>query len=183
MTATQELLTNHFVGLQLVDTITFFKVGNVEALQFDTGKESTAIFSAVASGSNSDFQNIDELEPDDKPVNHLFQVRMGCFYNMEYAVKIPTGTSRFGIDTAKDIGFFDAELSPHLAPSKLSEFWLIKNFFPQVKATNNSATTLIPKLRWVGWKYEIYPVDNETQDKLKRGQLPYKHISIGGLRR
>ena len=154
----------------------FYKVKNVEPFQYDTGKESTAFFSAVASGSAAGFKNITELEPDDSPCNHLFWVTFGVEDGMEYKFKIPTGSARFGTDTTKDIGFVDNVMSPWFAPNEEFGFWLIKDYYPSIDANNIMSVPLVPKVRFIGVKYEIEAVTSPV------GNVPVKEITIGGVR-
>ena len=174
---------------------TFYKAVAREPFQYDTGTETTAHFSAVASGSTSGWTNITTLEPDDNP-RRLYQIRMGVAYSdavtgMKYQFKIPTGNDRFGLDVDKAIGFIDGNLSPFDAPTELFEFWLLHDYYPSINVTNNLSISLTPKLRFIGMKYDIPKVQElieqgkETVDiltKLKDGRIPYKTVILGGVR-
>ncbi|MDP2672034.1 MAG: hypothetical protein Q8O68_00805 [Candidatus Daviesbacteria bacterium] len=175
----QDILPNHFVFINAYNQ--FFKIGEVEPFQFDTGQESTAIFSSVAVGGSSGFKSISEMEPDQTPVRHLFQALIGVKYDFKYYVKLPSGTNRFGSDVTKSIGFIDSELSPLHHPNKNFQMWFVNNFFPAVEAQNQSAEPLTPLLRFVGFKYELKPVDENTLQRLQSGSLPFKHVTVGGL--
>ena len=177
----QDLLPGHYVYINVFDE--FFKIGEVEPFQYDTGKESTAFFSSVASGSTSGSTNITEIEPDDKPKRNLFQSFVGVQFDMEYYFKIPTGTARFGTDETKGIGFLHPTISPYNNPNKDFQMWFTNNYYPAVDVKNISGEPLTPKIRFLGFKYELVEIkDSNMNGKLRSGMLPYKCISIGGLK-
>lgn len=180
--AKPELLPNYYVFITAYNK--FFKVGDVEPFQYDTGQEATAFFSAVAGASTSSgYKNITELEPDDKPCPRLFQAVVGVDYNMRYYFKIPTGTNRFGTDVTKGIGYIDNHISPYHSPSQNTTMWFVKNYYPAVSATNDASISLTPRLRFEGYKYDIYEVkDSDILEKLQKNLIPYRHISIGGVK-
>lgn len=175
----------------------FYRIKAVEPFQFETGRESTAIFSAVATNGESGYQNIDELEPDDAP-RRLYQVRAGPKYNMRYYFRVPTGVSRFGLDTDQAIGYVSEDLSPYHNPTDEFEFWLVKNYYPSINAVNDTTITLTPKLQFLGFKYDIEEVTGQLSasevdasgrivtgrsvlEALKKGAIPFKYITVGGV--
>lgn len=177
----QDLLPGHYVYINVYDD--FYRIGDVEPFQYDTGQETTAVFSAVAANATAGFQNITQLDPDDKPRRHLFQVLVGVQYNMRYYFKIPTGTNRFGTDVTRSIGYLHPTISPFHAPNKDFQIWTVTDYFPAVDATNDaSSETLTPALRTIGFKYELHELDREMKEKLRQGMKAYKHITVGGLR-
>lgn len=178
----QELQPKNYVFVNAYNQ--FYQIGEVEPFQYDTGQEATAFFSAVAAGASSGFKNITEIEPDDKPSRHLFQALVGVQYAFNYFFKIPTGTSRFGSDVTKGIGYIDAALSPFYKPNKDFQMWFVKSYYPAISATNTaSAETLTPAVRFTGFKYELLDIkDSSVLDNLQTGRQPYKHITVGGLR-
>ena len=180
-TTNQELLPGYYVFINTLKR--FYKVGLTEAFQYDTGEEATAIFSAIAANATGSFVNVGELEPDDKPDQHLFQVTAGVRYSkMQYAFKVPQGTDRFGSDITPTIGFVDGNLSPYHNANKDFQFWTAKNFFPQVRGKNTSSYPLTPKIRFTGFKYEIFEVKDENiLSQLRNGAKQYKTVVIGGL--
>lgn len=180
-TIDQELLPNHYVYINVLNC--FYKVVGVEPLQYDTGQESTAFFSEVAASGSSDFKNITELNPDILPKMHLFQVVAGVDNDFRYYFKVPTGTSRFGDDVSKGIGFLDTDSSPIFSPNKNFQMWLVKDYYPAINAVNRSTSVpLTPKIRFIGFKYEIQPVKDQTMiDSLMNGRANYKYVIVGGL--
>lgn len=176
----QELLPGYYVYINTLKR--FYKVGLVEPFQYDTGEESTAIFSSIAANTTGSFVNVSQLEPDDKPDQHLFQVMSGVRYaKMQYAFKVPQGTDRFGTDVTKTIGFIDGNLSPFHNPNKDFQFWCAKNFFPQVRGKNTAGVPLTPKIRFTGFKYEIFEVKDEGMLRdLRSSAKQYKTVVIGG---
>ncbi len=177
----QELLPKHYVWVNVYKQ--FFQIGEIEPFQYDTGQESTAFFSAVAAGASSGFKSITEIEPDDKPSRHLFQARVGVQYAFNYYFKVPSGTSRFGSDVTKGIGYLDNQLSPFQRGNKDFQMWFVKSYYPAISATSTaSAETLTPSVRFVGFKYELLDIkDGSVLERLQNGQLPCRHITVGGL--
>jgi hypothetical protein len=160
----------------------YYEITAAEPFEYETGTEDTAIFSAVSSGSDSGYKNIELLEPDDVPP-HLFQVLWGVKdTQVKYYLKLPTGTNRMGVDEDKDIGFITAEKSPYYAPNPLYQFWLLHAWYPSIKAVNESPVTITPKIWFKGMKYDIKKVGGETLELLKAGKLPCRRIEIGGVR-
>lgn len=176
----EPLLQNYYVFIDLEKK--FYKVTSIEPFEYRTGEEATAIFSAVAADGESGFKNITTLEPDDIP-KHLFQVRMGVKYGFRYYWKIPTGTNRFGTDEDKAIGFLDNYMSPFDDPNEDFEIWLIKEFYPAVNAKNKTSVTLTPQIYFTGFKYDIEQVtEPDVLIRLNTGLIPYKKITIGGVK-
>ena len=176
----QDLLPNQYVYVNVYKQ--FFKIGEVEPFVFDTGRESTAYFSAIASGATSGYQNILELQPEDKPRRNLFQVLIGVQYKMRYYFKIPTGTNRFGTDVSKDIGYLTPTMSPYFNPNKNFQMWFVDEYYPSVNVTNDAPfETLRPRFRVVGFKYELLECESRELERLQSGSQIYKHITVGGL--
>ena len=174
------LLPNYYVYVNVHEK--FYKITGTEPFEYRTGQEAIAHFSSVAAAGESGWINITTLEPDDAP-RHLFQVRMGVKYNMRYYFKIPTGTNRFGIDDDKDIGFVDEDISPYDDPNEDFEFWLVKEYYPAINAKNDSLVRLTPKVYFTGMKYDIAEVkEHDVLARLKNGLIPFKTVTVGGVR-
>ena len=176
----QDILTGHYVYIDVYDE--FYCIGNVEPFQYESGEETTAYFSAVAVNASSAFANILDLEPDDKPNRHLFQAMIGVKYGIKYYFKIPTGTARFGTDRTKGIGFLRDVISPFHSPNKDFQMWFVNDYYPAVGVSNTSSEVLTPKIQALGFKYELKPLRPEMVEKLKNKMVPYKYITIGGLK-
>lgn len=162
----------------------FYRIVRREPFDYETGEEDTAIFSTVASGAESGFKNIETLEPDDKPL-HLFQVLWGVKHtgNIKYYVKIPTGQNRFGVDDDKEIGFINAERSPHYDPNPLFQFYLISDWYPSINCVNNSPVTIQPKVWFRGMKYDIEKItDTAELQAIEAGKIPHRRIYFGGVK-
>ncbi|KKL68418.1 hypothetical protein LCGC14_2125170 [marine sediment metagenome] len=171
---------NFFVFIDVHDK--FYKVTNSEPLQYETGRETTAHFSVVAAGGTSGFINITTLEPDDIP-RKLFQVRAGVKYGMRYYFKLPSGSSRFGVDVDKSIGYLTEGISPYNYPSKLFEFWLVNDHFVAIDARNDTSIALTPKIQFTGKKYDLTEIkEDNILLGLKNGSIPFRFITIGGVR-
>jgi hypothetical protein len=154
----------------------YYKIVRREPFDFETGEESPLLFSTVAPGAESGFKNIDTLEPDTDPL-HLFQVRWGVsdVSPVKYYLKIPTGQNRFGVDENKEIGFLDATKSSWYAPNPTFEFFLIHDWIPSINMVNGSAVTRTPKIRFVGFKYDIEKIDSAPNGV-------YRKIVFGGIK-
>lgn len=162
----------------------YYKIVRREPFDYETGKEDTAIFSAVASGSESGFKNIEVLEPDDKPP-HLFQVQWGVREtgDVEYYLKIPSGQNRFGVDDDKEIGFINADKSPFYDPNPLYQFYLIANWYPAINCKNNSPVTITPKIWFRGMKYDIEKITESALIRaIETGAVPHRRIFFGGVK-
>lgn len=155
----------------------YFQIVAKEPLRYITSG-STAEFSAVTTGSESGFQNIDNLEPDE---GRMYQCFFGIADGCKYYFKIPTGTDRWGIDKDKDIGFIDNRISPHFAPNPNFEVFLVENIYPSINAKNDTGVTVTPKLYVEGFKYDLRIITKEELDAIKEGKRPFTIITIGGV--
>lgn len=166
----------------------FFRVGKEEGFDYETGTSDTAEFTAVASGSESGFKNIDVLEPDEAPM-HLFWVEWGLKDGCKYSIKIPTGTDRLGVDEDKDVGFVTNEKSPYYAPDPLYGFWLVADYYPAVNAENVTPFSLTPKVWFRGKKWDVDEVTEadmiiklQNYEKGITPSIPFTKITIGGIK-
>ena len=161
----------------------FCRILRREPFDYVTGEENTPVFSTVASGAETGFKNIDQLEPDNKPL-HLFQVEWGVLDtgDIKYYIKIPVGQNRMGVDPDKEIGFINADKSPAYDPNPLFQFFLINEWYPSINCVNNSPVTITPKIWFRGMKYDIELVtDERTRAQLNAG-APYKKVVLGGIK-
>lgn len=158
----------------------WYKIVRREPFDYETGEEDTAVFSTVASGAESGFENITELEPDNRPL-HLYQVYWGVqdTGDIKYYLKNPTGQNRYGVDGDKEIGFLNALKSPFFAPNPAFGFYLINEWYPAINCVNNSAMTIRPKIWFTGMKYDISPIAGST---LSLEQQAHRKIIFGGVK-
>jgi len=160
----------------------FYQITGKEPFEYRTGEEASAFFSSVASGSESGYKSITEIEPDEFPLR-LMYITPGIRDGMRYYVKIPVGSARFGTDVTKDIGFIDNEISPYHAPNENFGFWLIHNYYPSINAKNNTGLAMTPKVYFKGYKFDIVQVNNsDTKVALQSGRIPFANIIIGGVK-
>lgn len=162
----------------------YFKVASREPFDFETGEEDTLLFSTVASGAESGFKEIENLEPDENPL-HLFEVLWGVadVGDIKYRIKYPSGVSRIGTDDDKDIGFINFDKSPHIDPDPCYKFYTYPDHFPAINCENGSAVTITPKIYFRGMKYQIDEIkDTETLNRIKAGAIPFRRIVLGGLK-
>jgi hypothetical protein len=147
----------------------FYRIVRREPFDFVTGEESPAIFSTVASGSDSGYKNITTIEPDNDPL-HLYQVLWGVrdIGQIKYYLKIPTGQNRFGVDESKEIGYINADKSPFFEPNPTFQFWIIHDWFPAIKCVNNSAVYIVPKVWFRGMKYDIQKLPDSPPPAISR---------------
>lgn len=155
----------------------FYQIIAREPFRYVTDS-STGEFSAVTTGSNSGYQNIENLEPDE---GRLYQCFFGIEDGLDYFFKIPTGTDRWGVDEDKDIGYIDNILSPYFAPNPNFEVFLVENIYPSVKAVNDTGVTVTPKLHTEGFKYDLRDVTEQEETDLMEGKRPFTIITIGGV--
>lgn len=155
----------------------FYKIVRKEPFDFMTGEESPAIFSTVASGTESGFRNIDQLEPDNDPL-HLYQVLWGVadFGDIKYYLKVPAGQNRLGVDKDKEIGFINADKSPFYDPSPLFQFWLIHDWIPAINCVNGSPVIVRPKVWFRGMKYDIEKIPEA------RAGAVHSKVVLGGIK-
>lgn len=162
----------------------FYTISRREAFDYETGDENSAYFSTVASGSTSGFKGIEILEPDNKPP-HLFQVLWGVADTgkIKYYIKIPTGQNRIGVDEDKEIGFINADKSPHYDPNPMYQFYLINGWYPSIDCRNGSPVTITPKIWFRGMKYDIEELTNKTKlAALENGAATFKKVILGGIK-
>lgn len=155
----------------------FFQIVAKEPFRYITSA-STGEFSAVTDGSESGFQNLENLEPDE---GRLYQCFFGVADGCQYYFKIPTGTDRWGIDQDKDIGFIDNLISPYFAPNPNFEVFLVENIYPAINAKNSTGVSLTPKIYAEGFKFDLRAVTDEEDDDLKGGKKPFTILTIGGI--
>lgn len=155
----------------------FFQIIAREPFRYVTDS-STAEFTAVTTGSESGFQNIEKLEPDE---GRLYQCFFGFADGLTYFFKIPTGTDRYGVDEDKDIGFLDSILSPYFAPNPDFEVFLVENIYPSINAKNESGVTVTPKVYAQGFKYDLREVTAEEEDELVGGKRNFTIVTVGGV--
>jgi hypothetical protein len=179
-----EYLKEGYIALipELKGISEYWRITAREPFVYRTNEGQTSEFDAtVASGSTSGWKNIVNLEPDDNP-RRLYQVRVGVKNGMAYYFKIPTGTNRFGVDEDKDVGYLDNINAHYAAMNELFEFFIIKNFYPSINATNNSSVTQTPKVYFTGMKYDIEPVKDVNEIQKAKNEKKYRYVCIGGVR-
>ena len=155
-----------------------YKITREEALRYITGDEDTAVFSAVTSGNESGFKNIELLEPDKTP-KHIANVDWGVKSGGKYYLKLPTGTNRFGVDRDKDVGYLTNEISPWLDPDPQWGFWLINDYYPAINLVNNTLFSVTPQIFFYGKKYDITEVTGPEKVEAEKRFTP---IVIGGVK-
>jgi len=166
----------------------FYRVAAVETLTYDTGDETTTVFSSVASGAESGYISIDPLEPKATPM-HLFLVHPGIRDGGRYQMKIPDGSDRMGIDDQLDIARLDNLKSPWVAPGDDFAFYLLHNQVPAVNVENVTPEAFTPKMYFTGEKYQLDLVADLTLVKklqnYAQGISPYvpcKLVTLGGIK-
>ena len=178
------LKAGHFVYIQ-APLQKWYKVANPEPFNYRTGDGPSNEFASVASGVQTGFQNISNLEPDKSPP-HLFYVVPGVEdTEVRYNIKIPAGTDRLGTDVIQNVGFIDAFRSPFYSPNPQYAFWLISDYFPSINANNLSNEARTPRVWFNGYKYDLIALDEKSDAaliaRLSSGQVPGTRINIGGV--
>ena len=94
-----------------------------------------------------------------------------------------TGWSRKMITRAGDpFDYFDGNLSPFEEPTRVSEtvMWLRGSVYFAFR--NDEPVSVTPKLRILGAGYDLWLItDKAVADKIVRGVIPCRFISVGGL--
>ena len=123
----------------------YYQVKAKEPFHFETGREDTTVFSSVASGSNSGWKNLEIMEPDSDPL-HLLAADWGVEDGCRYYMRIPTGTSRLGLDMDQDIGFVDNLTSHKLRPNSVYGFYLLEELYPAFDVYNDTPYAVVPQI-------------------------------------
>lgn len=151
----------------------YYRVVNMEPFIYVTGEGDDTEFTAVATGSNSGWKDVEALEPND---SQLYFVRPGVKDGCDYYLKIPSGTERWGVNEDTDVGHFDNELTPYHSPGgETGEygFWLAKDQYPSYKADNNTGHSLTPKVWHQGIKFTFEALNGKPDT--------FTIIPLGGL--
>lgn len=173
-----------FVGDKTPDALIplFYKVIASEGFEYKF-----PFSAAVASGGESGFINVENLEPDDRPM-HLFYVLWGIRDGCGYQIKIPTGTDRLGVDEDKDVARITNRHNPHYAPDPLYAFYIISDMYPAINAVNNTPASVTPEIYFMGEKYDLEIVDDDeilkrlnNFEKRESPWIPSENITLGGV--
>lgn len=170
----------------------FYQITAVEPFNYATNEGDLTEFTVISTAATSGFKDIKNLEPSESPPR-LYQVRAGIQDGLDYKFKIPTGTSRWGVDEDKDVGYFDHTKTPFFEMNEDYEFWLINDYYPSVQASNAVGISVIPKVYFEGMKYDVKLVKGmdirsgaidpgSVADRLSKGQLSYRAITLGGVK-
>jgi len=156
----------------------FYKIIRSEASQYTTGKTTGAKeFSTVATTLESDYKQIDRLEPSKTQLAYYdWYVKDGCIYQM----KLKAGTIRFGPQQEPNVGFIDNELSGEVYPNSMFGIWLYNDWFPAINAQNVTPYTLTPQVFFIGWKFDIEEVDAQEMVRIRQTGK-YSIIILGGV--
>lgn len=155
----------------------FFQIIAKEPFSYITSSV-TAEFSAVATGSESGYQNIEKLEPAE---GRLYQCFFGVADGLAYHFKLPSGSDRWGVDEDKDIGYIDSIISPYFAPNPDFEVFLVENIYPSVNAKNTTGVTVTPKIYVSGFKYDLRKATTKEKEELVDAKKPFTILTIGGV--
>lgn len=186
--AIEALLPGHLVYIDATNS--FWQIAAREPLKYVTNTGNATEFSSLASGNTTADISISNLEPDDNPP-HLYQLAWGVQDGLQYKIKIPTGISRFGPDLDRTSTYITSFDSHRVDPSgDVTEFWLVKYYFPAFTVYNASPVAQTPQVWFFGMSYDIKPVtDPMLLETLRRGlaglgsSVPFKRVSVGGVRR
>lgn len=147
----------------------FFRLLRKERLIYITGEGDKTEFTAVATGADSGFIDIEALEPDK---NQLYQLRPGVRDGCKYFSKL-TGKERFAPRLDTDMAYFTNQDSFWNAPNEDLEFFLVKDMFPSYKAENATGSTITPKIYFRGFQWDFEEVPKAE---------PYSIVTLGGLK-
>ncbi len=149
----------------------FFRLLRKERLVYITGEGDKTEFTAVATGAESGFKDIEALEPDK---NQLYQLSPGVKDGCKYHAKL-TGKDRHGPRLDTDMAYFTNQDSFWTDPSENYEFFLVKDMFPSYNAVNATGYTITPKIHFRGFQWDIVEVKDFKPET-------YSIVTLGGLK-
>lgn len=153
----------------------FYRILRKERLVYITGEGDKTEFTAVATGAESGWKDIEALHP---PTNQLYQLRVGARDACKYHARL-TGKERHGPALDIDMAYFTNQDSLWTNPSENYEFFLVHEMYPSYNAVNATGYTITPKLHFRGWKYDW---EQATEYDEKRKPPEFSTISLGGLK-
>lgn len=152
----------------------FFRVLRRERLIYISNEGDKTEFSAVATGAESGWIDIEALDP---ATNELYQLRPGVKDGCKYHEKL-TGKERHGPNKDVDMAYFCNHDSLWTDPSEDFEFFLVKDMYPSYKADNDTGYSVTPKVYFKGWKYDY----EEATEYKERKPAEFATITLGGLK-
>lgn len=169
-----------FSGDESVTDI-FFRVLRREGFTYTTGDTSgTAEFSTVAANAATGFKDIKVLEPDSRPQRAAY-VQVGFKDALQYALKLKSGTIRFGPDKDKNSAKLFNWRSPYFSSDPVYDFWLLgPDYFPSMQATNVTPFTVTPTVFFKGYKFDLQQLNQAEGLRLKEGGR-YEILTLGGI--
>jgi hypothetical protein len=153
----------------------FYRILRKEPLVYITGEGDETEFSAVATGGESGWVDIEALEPD---TNELYILRPGVRDGCKYHVKL-TGKERYGPAKDVDMAYFCNYDSFWTDPSDKFEFVLVHDMYPSIKAENATGYTVTPRIYFKGWKADI---KEAKEFNMQKKPETYTQITLGGLK-
>ena len=148
-------------------------------------------FGAISAGSQSDFQQVKDLDMGDK---HILQVLMGCRTACLFYVQHPSGKEIGGLDQRqratpdwREMAYYDQHTSPFEAPSWGTELFCMKNIFPAINAFNPTITgrSLSPEVNFAGKMFAYMKITQDDHSEiwkdLERRRIPSRPIRFGGI--
>ena len=147
----------------------YFRLLRKERLIYITGEGDKTEFTAVDTGAESGFKDIEALEPD---TNQLYQLSPVVKDGLKYHAKM-TGKDRYAPRLDTDMAYFTNQDSFYTAPSEDLEFFLVKDMFPSYNAKNATGATITPKIYFKGTQWDISEAPKAE---------PYSIVTLGGLK-
>lgn len=153
----------------------FFRILRKERLIYITGEGDKTEFTAVATGAESGWKDIEALQP---ATNELYQLRPGVKDGCKYHEKL-TGKERHGPALDVDMAYFCNQDSLWADPSEEFEFFLVHEMYPSYNAVNATGSTVTPKIWFKGWRWDIEQATEFTKD---RKPPEFATITLGGIK-
>ncbi len=157
------------VAIMIGDTPKFYKIIHRDSIFYVDDH------SALAAASTESFSEITNLDP---PINQLYQFNRIALVrgNVKVYVKQPAATNRFGTNKSPEGGYLTDEYDE----MKLNLF-CIEDYPPNVQIVNDTLSSITPRLRWHGYRYQIEKIEVPSGAKsLPAGEVSTP-VRIGGI--
>ena len=156
----------------------FYRILRKDRLIYITNEGDAKEFDSdvpVPTGEASGWKDIEALQPS---ANQLYQLRPGVKDGCKYHPKL-TGKERYGPALDIDMAYFTNQDSLWTNPSEDFEFFLVHEMFPSYKAVNATGYSIIPKIWFKGWQYDI---EQATEYTPAKKPAEFSTITLGGLK-
>jgi hypothetical protein len=135
----------------------YYKITNRDQLFYNDAH------SAITAGSYEDYAEITNLNPPSSEIIQVYKITKNA--NIQINLKQPATVNRFGTNRSPEGG--------PIPTDELIDLWILKNYPPQVKLSNNTGVSITPTLKWHGWRYQV--------DELRAPPEVFTIVSVTGV--